>query len=212
MTATQVKDALESIIAIWRSISAPASNLQLVPEFSEEEAKAKAEKEKAAKIESANTDLLLKLMQQCHRPIQNGSSSSGGGGKTTLGAQNVPGTIKVTRLSSDARPLTAEEYRMYGTLVSKLRQGDSTKATSTTGRPILDGASPEPMTNEQLLLSSRSPLMLASLRQSSSNGGPPLAPPIPAEPAAVPVPVIEQESVLDLSICHTSSAPSGFSH
>ena len=29
---------------------------------------------------------------------------------------------------------------------------------------------------------------------------PTLAPPIPAEPAAVPVPVIEQESVLDLSL------------
>ena len=42
MTASQVKDALESIIAMWRSISAPTSHLQMVPEFSEEEAKAKA--------------------------------------------------------------------------------------------------------------------------------------------------------------------------
>ena len=33
--------------------------------------------------------------------------------------------------------------------------GESTKATSTTGIPILDGASPEPMSSEQLLLSTR---------------------------------------------------------
>merc|ERR1712008_479117 len=119
-----------------------------------------------------------------------------------MGGQNSsktcpgPGPIKVTRLSSDARPLTAEEYRMYGNLVSKLRQGDSIRATSTTGRPILE----EPVSNEQLLISSRSPLLLASLRRSSSTSTSTLAPPIPAEPAAVPVPVIEQESFLDLSV------------
>jgi len=194
MTASQVKDALESIIAMWRSISAPTSHLQMVPEFSEEEAKAKAEKEKAEKIESENTDLLLKLMQQVHKPALNPGQNSS---KTCPG----PGPIKVTRLSSDARPLTAEEYRMYGNLVSKLRQGDSIRATSTTGRPILEEpGSNEPVSNEQLLISSRSPLLLASLRRSSSTSTSTLAPPIPAEPAAVPVPVIEQESVLDLSV------------
>ena len=88
---------------------------------------------------------------------------------------------------------------MYGNLVSKLRQGDSIRATSTTGRPILEEpGSNEPVSNEQLLISSRSPLLLASLRRSSTTST--LAPPIPAEPAAVPVPVIEQESVLDLSL------------
>ena len=90
-------------------------------------------------------------------------------------------------------------FRMYGNLVTKLRQGDSTKATSTTGRPILDDPVQEPVANEQLLISSRSPLLLASLRRSSTSTQT-LAPPIPAEPAAVPVPVIEQESVLDLSL------------
>lgn len=74
MTAKQVKDGLESIIAMWRSISAPISNLQIVPQFSEEEAKAKAAKEKSAKIESENTDLLLKLMQQVPRSSQSISS------------------------------------------------------------------------------------------------------------------------------------------
>ena len=71
MTAVQVKDALESIISMWRSISAPISHLQIVPELSQEEAKTKAEKEKSAKIESENTDLLLKLMQQVHQPKLN---------------------------------------------------------------------------------------------------------------------------------------------
>ena len=193
MTAKQVKDALESIIAMWRSISAPVSHLQLVPEQSQEEAKTKAEKEKAAKIESENTDLLLKLMQQVHQP-QNTSGSNSSSNKAG------PSSIKVTRLSTDARPLSAEEYRMYGSLVTRLRQGDSIRATSTTGRPILEEpGSNEPVSNEQLLISSRSPLLLASLRRSSTSAST-LAPPIPAEPAAVPVPVIEQESVLDLSL------------
>ena len=62
---------LESIISMWRSISAPTSYLQMVPEYSEEEAKAKAEKEKAERVESENTDLLLKLMQQVHKPALN---------------------------------------------------------------------------------------------------------------------------------------------
>ena len=110
MTAVQVRDALESIIAMWRSISAPTSHLQLVPEFSEEEAKAKAEKEKTAKIESENTDLLLKLMQQVHtKPANNQSNANHH--VLVPNKTNAASPIKVTRLSSDARPLTAEEYR-----------------------------------------------------------------------------------------------------
>ena len=111
MSAMQVKDALECIIAMWKSISTPASTLREVPEFSEEEAKAKAEKEKAARLESENTDLLLKLMQQSQKPM----------GKKPPVAKSLasPSPIKVTRLSTDARPLTAEEYRMYGNLVTR---------------------------------------------------------------------------------------------
>ena len=73
---------------MWRSISAPTSYLQIVPEYSEEEAKAKAEKEKAERVESENTDLLLKLMQQVHKPALNSGQNSN---KTCPG----PGPIKV---------------------------------------------------------------------------------------------------------------------
>ncbi len=206
LTACQVKGAVENIIAVWRSISAPAGiNLQVVPHFcQEDEDKNRAEKEKVAKIESENTDLLLKLMQQ----VQPSKGQPGVLSRATLansGPNGLPKTsneFKVTRLGSDAKPLSAEEYRMFGSLVSKLRQSDSIRATSTTGRPILGEDtrrnSNEPVSNEQLLISSRSPLFLASLRRSSVASN--LAPPIPAEPAAVPVPVIEQESVLDLSV------------
>ena len=48
----------------------------------------KAEKEKAEKIESENTDLLLKLMQQVHKPVLNPGQNSS---KTCPG----PGPIKV---------------------------------------------------------------------------------------------------------------------
>ena len=190
MTASNVKDALESIIAIWRSISAPTSILQLVPEQTAEDCKAKAEKEKAAKMESAHTDLLLKLMQQNHKPTSSKRPS------TNTSSSNGSSSIKVTKLNADARPLTAEEYRMYGSLVNKLRHGESSKSSSTTGIPILDGATPETVSNEQLLLSTRSPLLLASIRRASV---PSLAPPTRAEISSV-VPVIEQESVLDLSL------------
>ena len=192
MTASNVKDALESIIAIWRSISAPTSILQLVPEQTAEDCKAKAEKEKAAKMESAHTDLLLKLMQQNHKPTSNKRPSTNASNSTGSGSSS----IKVTKLNADARPLTAEEYRMYGSLVNKLRHGESSKSSSTTGIPILDGATPETVSNEQLLLSTRSPLLLASIRRASV---PSLAPPTRAEISSV-VPVIEQESVLDLSL------------
>ena len=47
-----------------------------------------AEKEKAEKIESENTDLLLKLMQQVHKPVLNPGQNSS---KTCPG----PGPIKV---------------------------------------------------------------------------------------------------------------------
>lgn len=198
MTSSQVRDALESIIAIWRSISAPSSHLQLVPEFFEETAKEKAAKEKAAKLESAHTGLMLNLMQQCHRMPDKDTTTS----TPPPPATNSPGTITVTRLSSDARPLTAEEYRMYGSMVGRLRQSNAT--TSSTGRP-LNGSTPaaapvgdtNPAAGEdtQLLLSARSPLLAASLRRPQQ----PYPPPVPAEPAVAPVPVLEQESVLDLS-------------
>ena len=67
-------------------------------------------------LESAHTDLLLKLMQQSHRP----QSSKR---QTNAGSSAGPSPIKVTKLNTDARPLTADEYRMYGSLVNKLRHG-----------------------------------------------------------------------------------------
>ena len=117
-------------------------------------------------------------------------------------AQTGSGKIKVTRLSSDARPLTAEEYRKYSPLVAKLRQGDNIRATSTTGRPLsgADGQtgsqSADNDHDQQLLLSSRSPLLEASRRRSQ---GPIPPPAVPLEPVAPLVPVVEQEAVLDLS-------------
>ena len=78
--------------------------MQIVPEQTEEEAKTKAEREKAARLgkkmpnrlvifdftkkiililfslilESAHTDLLLKLMQQSHRPQSNKRQTNAG--------------------------------------------------------------------------------------------------------------------------------------
>ena len=56
-------------------------------------------------------------MQQSHRPQSNKRQTG------NAGSSAGPSPIKVTKLNADARPLTADEYRMYGSLVNKLRHG-----------------------------------------------------------------------------------------
>ena len=61
-----------------------------------------------------NIDFLnYRLPQTKQKRNPNAVSTSGSG----------PSPIKVTKLNTDARPLTADEYRKYGSLVNKLRHG-----------------------------------------------------------------------------------------
>ena len=57
--------------------------------------------------------LNYRLPQTKQKRNPNAVSTSGSG----------PSPIKVTKLNTDARPLTADEYRKYGSLVNKLRHG-----------------------------------------------------------------------------------------
>jgi len=148
--------------------------------------------------------------------------------------------IPVTRLSEDARPLTAEEYMKYGHIVGMLRQSttSSTTALSSTGQPLRaaaaavtaahqggspasssrfssfrghHGGSSSPSTPSstssqphQLLVSAGSSLLRElytnrSLAERLGRGHRGRDAPFSAEPHATPVPVLEQESVLDLS-------------
>ena len=78
----KVKDSLESIIAVWKSISPSAANLQVVPTFTPKDEKPEDNKSKSnakskSKVPSSHTDLLMSLMQS-QQPSPFASSSSSG--------------------------------------------------------------------------------------------------------------------------------------
>ena len=73
---------MESIIAVWKSISPSAANLQVVPtytpkEVKTEDTKSKTNKKSKSKAPSSHTDLLMSLMQS-QQPTPFTSSSTSG--------------------------------------------------------------------------------------------------------------------------------------
>jgi len=245
MTAGQVRESLEMIITVWKSITPPITDFQVVPEFRPEEAKkvAAAERAAAAAREKEKDDFMVSLMQSSGSNVfgstashKHGSSSSGVSSSYSQPHRKIP----VTRLSEDARPLTAEEYMKYGHIVGMLRQSttSSTTALSSTGQPLRaaaaavtaahQGGSPASSSRfssfrghhggssspsapsstssqpHQLLVSAGSSLLRElytnrSLAERLGRGHRGRDAPFSAEPHATPVPVLEQESVLDLS-------------
>ena len=211
MTASELCDAVETTIAFWRSMVPSGKNLQRVPEFKSED-QSRDERLKRANLnllDASHADILFNLVHGCEPennapPKEDSSKTAAGFGKSSYPGSS--GRINVTRIGQDARQLTAEEYRVYGPIIAKMRQ-NATSNSSTTGQPLAgntvggtsSGAPPGSSgasERQQVLLSSRSPL-LNSLRQRQIPSG--SLPPVPAEPAVAPVPVLEQESVLDLS-------------
>ena len=207
MTASQVRESLETIITVWKSIAQPITNFQVVPHFvSNEENKKPVE----AKVNPDIPDFMMSLMQSSSNGSFLGSNQQTS--QTPVTKLPLNKRIQVTRLGEDARPLTAEEYMKYGHIVGRLRQSTSTTITSlsSTGQPLRTTSSSSGSGNlttassssqpHQLLVSAGSSLIREiydNRRETrrSQNGGPPLA----GEPPVAPVPVLEQESVLDLS-------------
>ena len=78
-----MKDSLESIIAVWKSISPSAANLQVVPTYNPEEPKKEDNKKSGSKskthVPNSHTDLLMSLMQS-QQPTPFVSNSGGGHG------------------------------------------------------------------------------------------------------------------------------------
>ena len=79
---SKVKDSLESIIAVWKSISPSSANLQVVPTYTPKDEKPEDDKSKSnvkskSKVPSSHTDLLMSLMQS-QQPSPFASSSSSG--------------------------------------------------------------------------------------------------------------------------------------
>ena len=220
MSAPELCESVEATIAFWRSMAPSAKNLQRVPEFKSEKDKDERLKKKRSHLtqlvdtasNSANTDVLFNLVHGCEPESNNITTSSPHNKldhfKTTARSASSS-RINVTRIGEDARQLTAEEYRVYGPIIAKMSQNVASNS-STTGQPLAGSAGgagaagsglilPPPSAareRQPVLLSVRSPLH-DLLRQRTIPSG--SLPPVPAEPSAAPVPVLEQESVLDLS-------------
>merc|ERR1719331_425842 len=182
MTASQVKDALESIIAMWRSISPGAGlGLQEVPEWTKEEEVAK-EKRGHPPSHHTHENVLLNLSQG-----REGLNVERGKGHEARTRGRVSG-IPVHRLGEDARPLTAEEYRLYSPVITEMRGGGRVRSRG--------GASSSSMA--QVLVRQRPGAVAATGQSNSALPGPP-SQAAPPHLATLPATVPDQAEVLDLS-------------
>jgi len=183
LTAVQVRRDIEGIIIMWRNISPGAGSsgagLQEVPEW----------KESTVRACTADVGRGLPGVGLCHENVLlNLSQGREGGGEERRKGGEMRGRgrtsgIPVHRLGEDARPLTAEEYRLYSPVITEMRGG---------GRARRGGTS---STVAQVLVRQRPGL--AGGGQSSAPLHPSQAPPphLSALPATVP----DQAEVLDLS-------------
>jgi len=171
LTAEQVKVAVEGIIVMWRNISPgseKSSTLQVVPEWKGNTIEKKSEKEKR---ELSHENVLRNLAHGRETVVA-------GGRKVGEVRERGRGGIPVHRLGEDARPLTAEEYRMYSPVINEMRGGrrDRRGVASTSPAQVL-------VRGERMVMSGRS--------------GQPV-PPVPAL-VSLPATVPDQAEVLDLS-------------
>lgn len=183
LTAVQVRRDIEGIIIMWRNISPGAGSsgagLQEVPEW----------KEGAVRARTAEMGRGLPGVGLCHENVLlNLSQGREGGGEDRRKGGEMRGRgrtsgIPVHRLGEDARPLTAEEYRLYSPVITEMRGGARARRGGTSS------------TVAQVLVRQRPGL--AGGGQSTAGVHPSQAPPphLSALPATVP----DQAEVLDLS-------------
>lgn len=208
LTAPQLLREIESVISVWRSISPSAKGLQVVPEYVESAKVKKDQKDqKPSAAESANAEIFFNFIHATDRsemePLR---------GKLARGsdAPNSRGAFPVTRINTDARDLTDEEYRRFGPLISQMRQNNA-HSNSSTGQPLAntsnssEGSSIRGIAQmaSPVLVSENSPLISVLRRQNQLR----TAPPGPITPAASPVPGMEEVQALDLSNRPTSHGP-----
>jgi len=171
LTAEQVKACVEGIIVMWRNISPQqdkAGGLQVVPEWKTEVGEKKAEKNKR---ELSHENVLRNLAHGRETVVT-------GGRKVGEVRERGRGGIPVHRLGEDARPLTAEEYRLYSPVISEMRGGRRERRGVASTSPA------------QVLV--RGERMVMGGRQAQP------APPTPAL-VSLPATVPDQAEVLDLS-------------
>lgn len=109
-TAAQVKHSVESIILMWRNMSPIPTNLQVVPQMED------AERPEALRKNDYGDNLLLNLGNLRETGNENKHASK-------LLREGKTGIIPVHKLGEDARPLSAEEYRLYSQVITQMRGG-----------------------------------------------------------------------------------------
>ena len=167
---------------MWRNITPGAGlGLQEVPEWTKEE---EVVKEKRGHQPSHHTheNVLLNLSQG-----REGVNVERGKGHEARTRGRVSG-IPVHRLGEDARPLTAEEYRLYSPVITEMRGGGRVRNRG--------GASSSSMA--QVLVRQRPGAAAAAGQSSAPMPGPP-SQAAPPHLATLPATVPDQAEVLDLS-------------
>merc|ERR1740129_1837525 len=177
MTAAQTKTKIQSIIQMWRSISPGGACLQVVPEWKEEPAKGPDTQTRA---ELSHENVLLNLAHGRENTEDRKRNP-----KEWSRTGSSKGRIPVHRLHEDARPLTAEEYRMYSPVISQMRAG---------GRAVRNNRS-SATSIPQVLVRSTSGILL----QRQDSFPPAVLAPATLGPSSLPAIVPDQAEVLDLS-------------
>ena len=169
----QVRRAVEGIIVMWRSISpggGAGAGLQEVPEWRPEQGRQEG---KVQGTGLSHETVLLNLSQGREGAVE----------ERKKGVEGVrskrQGGIPVHRLGEDARPLTAEEYRLYSPVITEMRGGSRARRGTTTSSVAQVLVRQRPGTGP-----SSSPLQ--------PQGAPPNL-------ASLPATVPDQAEVLDLS-------------
>jgi len=170
LTSTQVRVKVEGIILMWRNISPAPDDFQIVPEMESPEKESSRKK----KTEFSQDSLLLNLGSQGGEFLSEPAAEVS---KPRRDGKN--GVIPVHKLGEDARPLSAEEYRMYSQAITQMRGGRVRSNRQTAA-------------NDQVLV--RSDRLPGFQRQLNR---PNLA--APTTTASLPATVPDQAEVLDLS-------------
>ena len=158
--------------------------LQVVPHWKEEPAKGV---ESQSRPEMTHENVLLNLAHgrettEERRPAKEWSRS---------GAR---GRIPVHRLHEDARPLTAEEYRLYSPVISQMRAGGRSVRTSRTPGSSIP----------QVLVRSNSGILL----QRQDNYSPAILAPASLATSSLPATVPDQvSSIISLTFLYHTQVP-----
>jgi len=214
LKASQVRHHVEGIILMWRNISPGPDNLQVVPQL--EDVEKDRRKRTAASIDIASDTLLnltcqREFVPEVAAPVPTTSERS----KSRRRETGRSGHIPVHKLGEDARPLTSEEYRLYGQVISQMRSGSASSGGGVGGPSCSGngsgsgGGSGRTKTTRQAAVVTSNPVLVRSDRlvvqgmqaqhHRDSGTSRPANLSAPTTTSSLPATVPDQAEVLDLS-------------